>query len=236
METVKPSKIYSALCAIMRETESISKDRRNQQQGFNFRGIDDVYNSLHPTFAKNGVVILPEVLEHRIEQRTTAKGGTAYAHFSKIKFHFIADDGSEVVATTVGEAADSGDKGASKAASIALKYALFQIFLIPTQDDDDDADKTAWNFTKQQKKTQQKEVEEQPRKFTADEEKAAKDWAEALDKRAFVATLAELKIQSLQELDYSRRPEFIKLCKQNAIDLKALDDADAKGGTSYEAE
>ena len=77
---------------------------------------------------------------------------------------------------------------------------------------------------------------EQPRTFTADEEKSAKDWAEALDKRAFVATLAELKIQSLQELDYSRRPEFIKLCKQNAIDLKALDDADAKGGTSYEAE
>lgn len=77
---------------------------------------------------------------------------------------------------------------------------------------------------------------EQPRTFTADEEKAAKDWAEALDKRAFAATLAELKIQSLQELDYSRRPEFIKLCKQNAADLKALDAADAKGGTSYEAE
>ena len=27
-------------------SEGISKSRKNQQQGYNFRGIDDVYNSL----------------------------------------------------------------------------------------------------------------------------------------------------------------------------------------------
>ena len=34
----------------------------------------------------------------------------------------------------VGEAMDSGDKGMNKAYSIALKYALFQAFLIPTEE------------------------------------------------------------------------------------------------------
>lgn len=81
--------------------------------------------------------------------------------------------------------------------------------------------------------TSPKQVDNE-RLFTAEEEKSAKDWAEALDKRAFAATLAELKIQSLQELDYSRRTEFIKKCKENVAELQKLDAADAKGGVSYD--
>lgn len=76
----------------------------------------------------------------------------------------------------------------------------------------------------------------EPRKFTEEEERSAREWADLLDKRVFAATLAELKIQSLQELDYSRRSEFIKKCKENAAELKALDAADAQGGVSYEAQ
>lgn len=74
------------------------------------------------------------------------------------------------------------------------------------------------------------------RKFTEEEERAAREWAESLDKRVFAATLAELKIQSLQELDYSRRTEFIRKCKENVAELQALDAADAQGGVSYEAQ
>ena len=74
------------------------------------------------------------------------------------------------------------------------------------------------------------------RKFTEDEERAAREWADGLDKRAFAATLAELKVHSLQELDHSRRGEFIQKCKENVAELKALDAADAQGGVSYEAE
>ena len=74
------------------------------------------------------------------------------------------------------------------------------------------------------------------RKFTEEEERAAREWADGLDKRVFAATLAELKIQSLQELDYSRRTEFIRKCKENVAELQALDAADAQGGVSYEAQ
>ena len=79
-------------------------------------------------------------------------------------------------------------------------------------------------------------AEAAPRKFTGEEERSARKWADSLDKRAFAATLAELKIQSLQELDYSRRTEFIKKCKENVAELQALDAADAQGGVSYEAQ
>lgn len=228
------AKIYPAMCAIMRETESIGKNRCNQQQGFQFRGIDDVYNALHATFAKNGVFIQPEVLDHRIEVRTTAKGGTAYAHISKIKFHFVADDGSEVCSTTIGEAADNGDKGASKAASIALKYALFQVFLIPTESDDDDADKTAWDFKPQENplpKGLKRGTEIEPpvkRLFTEEEAASAKAWADELDVRIYDGVCAAMRIGDLTELEYARKPEFIKLAKEHAAEMKNLDEGAAQ--------
>ena len=60
MET---GKIYGSLAAIMNEVQAIGKNKKNTQQGFSYRGIDDVMNELHGLFAKNGVVIVPQVLE-----------------------------------------------------------------------------------------------------------------------------------------------------------------------------
>jgi len=48
-----------------------------------------------------------------------------------------------VAMTSIGEAMDYGDKGASKTLSIALKYALVNMFLIPTEEmANDDPDTT----------------------------------------------------------------------------------------------
>lgn len=126
--------IYKALVSIMRSVDHIGKDKKNQQQGFNYRGIDDLYNSLHSAFALNGVIIIPEVLDIHREERTSAKGGLLLWTIQKIKFRFIAEDGSFVEAILNGEAMDSADKGANKANSVALKYALMQMFLIPTEE------------------------------------------------------------------------------------------------------
>ena len=60
-----------------------------------------------------------------------------YQTRTTVKFHFVADDGSEVVTTNVGEAMDSADKGMNKTMSCALKYALMQMFLIPTKETED---------------------------------------------------------------------------------------------------
>jgi hypothetical protein len=50
---------------------------------------------------------------------------------------FVADDGSSVECVTVGEAMDSGDKSSNKAMSAAMKYALLEVFCVPTEDDND---------------------------------------------------------------------------------------------------
>lgn len=129
--------IYGKIANILKETKAISKTEKNQQQGFKFRGIDNVMNELHELFSKNEVFILQDVQDFTIDARPTAKGGTLFYTRAKIKFRYTTTDGSFVETTNVGEAMDSGDKGMNKAMSIALKYSLLQMFLIPTEEPKD---------------------------------------------------------------------------------------------------
>ena len=137
-------KIYGALAAIMAKTKAISKTEQNKNQGFMFRGIDNVMNGLHDLFAKHEVFILDEVLDYEVKEKLTEKTyqgklqtSILYYTRARIKFHFVASDGSEITTINVGEAMDSGDKGMNKAMSVALKYALLQMFLIPTAEEKD---------------------------------------------------------------------------------------------------
>lgn len=131
MET---GQIYGRLAAIMKEVKAISKSQKNQQQGFMFRGIDIIMNDLHNLFAKNEVFILPEVLSFTTEDRPSKSGGVMTFTRATVKYSYSTVDGSSVYTVTVGEAMDSGDKGMNKAMSIALKYSLLQLFLIPTNE------------------------------------------------------------------------------------------------------
>lgn len=132
--------VYKAINAVQRElaTVGITKDRRNTQQGYNFRGIDDVFNALSPLLAKHGLCILPRVTERDQVERQTAKGGTLFFVTVGMEFDFIAsEDGSKHTIKTFGEAMDSADKATNKAMSAAYKYAALQAFAIPTEADND---------------------------------------------------------------------------------------------------
>ena len=129
---MEQKQIYLSLCEINKKIEAIGKNQKNQQQGFSFRGIDDVMNELHGLFSENGVIIMPKVLDIKRSERTNSKGTAIFTTLLTVEFSFIANDGTSVSAVCIGEAMDSGDKGVNKAMSIALKYALLQMFLIPT--------------------------------------------------------------------------------------------------------
>ncbi len=129
--------IYKRLIAINKDVRAIDKSRKNQQQGFVFRGIDDIMNELHASFAAHGVIILPRCIESVVDEGTTSRGGVMYRVRLTCEYTFVADDGSSVTASAIGEAMDSGDKAHNKAMSIALKYILLQMFLIPTKEDKD---------------------------------------------------------------------------------------------------
>lgn len=133
-ETIENGLIYSAISKTMKDIGIVGKDDVNKTQGFKYRGIDAVMNALNPAMIKNGIFVVPEVLEQTRENRQTAKGGTLIYSICKVKYKFYAKDGSSVEATVIGEGMDSGDKATNKAMSIAFKYACFQVFCIPTEE------------------------------------------------------------------------------------------------------
>lgn len=134
--------VYEAIAAITgrMSKDGISKDRKNQMQGYNFRGIDDVLNALSPMLADEKLNILPRVLERECVERQTTRGGTIFYTTVKVEFDFVSSvDGSMHTVCTFGEAMDSADKSTNKAMSAAYKYAAFLAFCIPTEGEDADA-------------------------------------------------------------------------------------------------
>lgn len=131
---MESKKIYSAMVGIMKDVEAITKDKKNTGQGYNFRGIDDCYNAMHDLFAKHEVFITTEIVNATRENVTTRNNANMMYSIIDYKFTFHAVDGSSVSSIIRGEACDMGDKASNKAASVALKYALMQTFLIPTEE------------------------------------------------------------------------------------------------------
>ncbi len=133
--------VYKAINAVQAELakSGISKDRRNTQGGgYNFRGIDDIYNALAPILAEKGLCILPRVLSRESVERVSKQGGALFYITVDVEFDFVSTvDGSKHTVKTYGEAMDSGDKATNKAMSAAYKYAAFQAFCIPTEGDND---------------------------------------------------------------------------------------------------
>jgi hypothetical protein len=134
--------VYAKIAAVSAELAQvgISKGRKNQQQGYTFRGIDDVLNALAPMLANNGLVILPRCLSRVSTERESKSGGTLFYVVVEAAFDFVASvDGSSHTVVTFGEAMDSADKATNKAMSAAYKYATILAFCIPLVGEDADA-------------------------------------------------------------------------------------------------
>jgi len=132
--------IYELIGKAMADLGPIAKTKKNKEQGYSFRGIDDVYNALNPIMSKYGLFIVPRVLERTREERQTAKGYRLIYTVLKIQFTMYAPDGSCIDGITEGEGMDSADKSTNKAMSAAYKYFMFQLFNIPTEETAVDAD------------------------------------------------------------------------------------------------
>lgn len=131
--------IYRKMSEVMREIGAVTKDQKNQAQGFKFRGIDQFVNALYPALTRHGVFMAPRALRHDQEikevVRSNGKAGVDKHVAIMMEYTFYAEDGSHVTVGPIpAEGLDSGDKATNKALSAALKYALIQTFSIPTED------------------------------------------------------------------------------------------------------
>jgi hypothetical protein len=145
-------KIYAAMNAVQSALShtGIGKDRKNEQQKYQFRGIDDMYNALSGLLADHKVLPLPSYPTITREVREKKDGGNLFVTHVQGMFDFVSlEDGSKLTAGPFpGEAMDTADKSSNKAMSAAFKYALMQVFTIPTEGDND-ADSTTHEVARQ---------------------------------------------------------------------------------------
>lgn len=117
----------------------ITKDKQapGSAGGYQFRGIDDMYNALCRLTAEVGLAMLPRVKEHRYELKERLKDGKVVGYqthaFVTMTIEFVSEhDLTTHIVRTVGEGIDSSDKATNKSLSAAFKYGCLMSFMIPT--------------------------------------------------------------------------------------------------------
>ena len=137
--TDKPT-IYEALSRVMGSVQAVKKGDRNNEQNYNFRGIDAVVNAVGPALREHGVLVTPELLEVGYRDVLTSRGKPSRECTVRVRYRFHGPAGDHLDVVVPGESMDFGDKGAAKAMSVAFRIALLQALAIPTDEPEHDPD------------------------------------------------------------------------------------------------
>lgn len=166
--------VSAAIGAIGKDKRADIKTQSGQNFSYQFRGIDDVLDALHPALIECGVTITPQV-----------KALLPITDGVLLTVDYVIGNvvGDTITATFVGEGRDRGDKAAQKAQSNAYKYMAFQTFCIPV--DVSDSDNTQYEPAK--------EPEEKPPSLAEKRMKKVKDAAWVHTTGADPARIVETK-------------------------------------------
>ena len=133
-------KIYGALVKV---ADSLRQQgiAKNAQSGngkgqfmFKYRGIDAVYAALSQPLVENQIIIRPVSI---VREQDSMSGSMRLVRIKVTYEAVCAVDGSSVMFEGIGEGCDTSDKAAGKALSYAYKTAMFQLFCIPVEGQDD---------------------------------------------------------------------------------------------------
>lgn len=132
-------KVHLAWLRVRADIKSIGKNRdyKESQQGpvkYKFRGVDDALEAFAPITLLHGVNIIPEHVDASFRDARTSTGKPTRECTVTVTWRIVGPMGDSFVAQSVGESLDSGDKGSSKAQSVALRVLLFGAGLIPPKD------------------------------------------------------------------------------------------------------
>ena len=128
------------MAKVMEDVRAVGKTERNTHQNYNFRGIDAVVNAVGPALRAHHVIVTPRVLSYEAENVTVGRNNTQMRSVTvMVEYTFIGPEGDSLVAVSIGESMDSGDKAVAKAMSVALRTCLLQSLMLPTDEPDPDS-------------------------------------------------------------------------------------------------
>lgn len=209
--------IYKKIGEIMKEISPISKDKKNTQQNYNFRGIDDAMDMFSPLMAKHGVFPVTEKIEDVVlSENVVSKSGSAgWRTVRRYTFRFYAEDGSFVSTISDGEAIDYGDKSSNKAYSTAYREALWKMFVVPFKGSDD-IENTSHELKSEP--TVQYAPQNAPKATVAPKKTPFEVATEKISK---AVTAEELATLSAQVTESTKLNEEEKITLQESIEAKA---------------
>ena len=138
--------LSKAILAVMQEVKGIEKSMTVGSGTNAYQGVPDkeVKKIIGESMVKNGLCILPISIEPKVEvsrwdetnQYGTKQKQSVFTEVST-KYLLLHESGESLELAGYGHGVDSQDKGAGKATTYALKYALLYAFLVPTGKIDD---------------------------------------------------------------------------------------------------
>lgn len=177
-------KVLTAINYVMNELGSVQKSgqmKMGNKVKYSYFSEDDLLNAVRPLFQKHELVIFPSGVSDAQSTTYVTSGGSTMNHFMAT-YHFTiahTKSGQSIEVVVRGEGADTGDKGANKAATGAMKYALRQTFMVATGDDPDAVSSDAQErATQQQTQKQTSGSKKQETKKQSSEEVVNPEWLE----------------------------------------------------------
>lgn len=213
---MEPKEVYKAISQVAAyiSKDGISKGRKNQQQGYAFRGVDDIYNALAPALVEAGLIIIPRILSRTAREVETKNGGKMNYVTVDAEYDFVCViDGSMHTARVVGEAMDSADKATNKAMSAAYKYLCLQTFCIPTEGDND-ADATTHEIAPAKRQEPKPPVKAAPLQPTQPVTETIKTDIEACEDRKQL-----VKLYNANKAVIDGHPEILELFQKRSGQL-----------------
>lgn len=122
-----------AMNEVMKACSFIEETGKNNHFGYSYASDFDLLTTVQPAMANNGLTLVPEDIE-LLEQRPIGDRGRELTVI-KVTYRLRHVSGATALIVAVGTGVDNEDKGAYKAQTGALKYALRQALLIPTGQD-----------------------------------------------------------------------------------------------------
>lgn len=127
------------LARIMAGLPELKPEGENKHFGYSYIKDTQVSGALRKRLADERLMIIPDVISEEWVETETARGGTSWVTKMHIRFTVIdGDSGDETTGSGFGYGDDSGDKGANKAFTSALKYWLLKLFQIGGEDLEND--------------------------------------------------------------------------------------------------
>lgn len=128
--------IHTLISRILADVGPVVKDQTADtgRAKYNFRGIDQVVNAVNAAFKRHRVYPTSKLVEFEVRDTLTTSQKATREATLRVVFRFTAPDGTFVETEVPGEALDTSDKGTPKAMSVALRIALLQMLLLPTDE------------------------------------------------------------------------------------------------------